>query len=50
MKEIRDYQRLDKPFSVRVPKELHKKYKSLSGFERKQIQYKIVMSFKRLLK
>jgi len=35
-----DYNKLDVPLSFRVPHETHKKYKSLSGFERKTIQYK----------
>jgi len=49
-KEKIDFQRLDRPLSFRVPKELHEKYKSLSGYKRKHIQYLFVRYVERLLK
>jgi len=44
------FQKLDRPFSVRVPHETHESYKGLSGFDRKEIQYKVVKYLKKLLK
>ena len=38
-----DFKKLDIPLSFRVPHKTHDKYKSLSGFERKEIQYKFNM-------
>lgn len=44
-----DFQKLDRPISFRVPHKIHSKYKSLSGFERKEIQYKMIIKLKKLL-
>ena len=49
-KEKQDFQKLDKPLSFRIPKETHNKYKGLSGFERKTIQYKLTKHLMRLIK
>lgn len=48
--EKRNFQKLDKPFSVRVPHALHESYKHLSGYERKEIQFKVVRYLKKLVK
>jgi len=45
-----NYNRLDIPLSFRVPLETHKKYKSLSGFGRKTIQYKFNIWIKKQIK
>ena len=45
-----NYQKLDVPLSFRIPHDMHQKYKSLSGFERKEIQYKLTKYLARLLK
>ena len=42
MKNKINFNKLDIPLSFRVPHVLHKKYKFLSGFERKKIQFKFV--------
>jgi len=44
-----NYQRLDRPLSFRVPSDVHDKYKGLSGFGRKTIQYKFNMWIKKQL-
>jgi len=44
-----NYKKLDCPFSIRIPHKSHKQYKALSGFGRKQVQYKIVLSLKRYI-
>ena len=46
----RNYNKYDVPLSFRVPHKLHSKYKSLSGFERKTIQYKFNVWLKKQLK
>jgi len=45
-----DYKRHDTPISFRIPNKLHEKYKSLSGFERQEIQYKFNLWLRRILK
>jgi len=50
LKKLIDFQKLDKPLSFRVPHETHIKYKSLSGFKRKEIQYKFNKWIERQLK
>jgi predicted DNA-binding protein len=50
MKKTYNYQRLDKPLSFRVPLKVHNKYKSLSGFGRKTIQYKFNLWIEKQIK
>lgn len=45
-----NYQKLDRPLSFRVPHKEHSKYKSLSSFERKEIQYKFNLWLRKQLK
>jgi len=45
-----DSQRLDRPLSFRVPLKVHNAYKNLSGFGRKEIQYKFNLWIKKQLK
>jgi hypothetical protein len=44
-----NFQKLDRPLSFRVPHEIHKKYKNLSSYERKEIQIKFVRWLKRVV-
>ena len=45
-----DFNKLDVPLSFRVPHEQHIKYKSLSGHQRRIIQYKFNEWLKKQLK
>ena len=45
-----DFNKLDVPLSFRVPHSLHDKYKSLSGFEKKEIQFKLIKYLKQTMK
>jgi len=47
MKTKYNYQKTDKPLSFRVPLNIHKGYKELSSFGRKQVQYKFNLWIKR---
>jgi len=44
-----NFNKLDVPLSFRVPHKIHSKYKSLSGFKRKEIQYKFNIWLKKQL-
>lgn len=46
----KNHQKLDRPLSFRVPHKTHKQYKSLSGFERKEITYKLIKSLQRMVR
>jgi hypothetical protein len=48
--EKTDFQKFDRPFSFRVPHDMHETYKRLSGFERKEIQFKMAKYLQKLLK
>jgi hypothetical protein len=48
-KKLYDFNKLDKPLSFRVPHKLHDQYKSLSGYERKEIQFKFINWLKKQL-
>ena len=37
-----DFQRLDRPVSLRVPHRLHARYKACSGYDRKRISFLFV--------
>ncbi len=45
-----NFQKLDQPLGFRVPFDVHKGYKNLSGFQRKEIQYKFNLWIKKQLK
>lgn len=49
-KDKQDYQKRDRPLSFRIPHKVHSTYKSLSGFGKKTIQYKLILWLEKQLK